>query len=126
MIQWVTACILKGHKGNIENIALIADKLNPNNILIASSSTDSTIKIWNYVLNDSGILDKFQNLIITISNEYITFFIIHKSLNLDKIEEIKESIQTIDTSYKKFFTLSLDLSYLPNSNSKYSYDILMI
>ncbi|KAL6625577.1 hypothetical protein U3516DRAFT_777459 [Neocallimastix sp. 'constans'] len=27
--------------------------LNPNNLLIASSVTDSTIKIWNYVINDS-------------------------------------------------------------------------
>lgn len=85
--NWVTVCILKGHKGNIESIALIADKANPNNILIASTSTDSTIKIWNYVLNDTNA-----------------------------VEEINESIQTIDTSYKKFFSLSLDLTYLPNSN----------
>ncbi|ORY39773.1 WD40 repeat-like protein [Neocallimastix californiae] len=85
--KWVTTCILKGHKGNIESVAIIADKVNPNNLLITSSATDSTIKVWNYVLNDS-----------------------------EKVEEIKESIQTIDTSYKKFFSLTLDMSYLPNSN----------
>lgn len=85
--NWITSCILKGHTGNIESIALIADKLDPNNIFIVSSSTDSTIKFWNYVITNS-----------------------------EEIEEITECNQTIDTSYKKFFSLSLDLSYLPNSN----------
>eukprot|EP00833_Pecoramyces_ruminatium_P001577 jgi/Orpsp1_1/1175609/evm.model.c7180000054499.2 len=85
--NWVTACILKGHKGNIESVALIADKVNPNNLLIASSATDSTIKIWNYTLTDS-----------------------------ENIDELQESVQTIDTTYKKFFSLALDMTYLPNSN----------